>query len=808
VKDELRQAIDTIPGFVWSALPDGTVDFLNQRWCDYTGVSVPDASGTGWLSAIHPEDRPEWVDHWRSLLNGREPGGFEARLRRSDGTFRWFLIRAVPVCDESGRVVKWYGQNTDIEDRKRAETLLAGEKRLLEMVALGYELPLVLDALCTFVDETSSGCHCSILLVEPTGTTVRHAAAPGLPSDFRRAIDGRSISVPYWGPCAMAIDQKTQVIVADIGQDARWDNFEWCRLALSVGLRACWTTPILSRTGNPLGTFAIYQREVGMPTRPQTDLIEQVTHIASIAVERAQAEETLRRSQAHLARAQRLSTTGSFSYRAATDELTLSEEARRICGFDPTTPVPPGAMRDRIHPEDVPLFLRMLGGTGRQFEFDCRVQLEDRTIKYLHVVADAVRDDAGGLVEWIGAIRDVTERRRAEEDRRRHEAILSEAERLSLTGSSCWRPPSDELIWSREMFRIFDLDPHITPTVDMVRARIHPEDLPQFNHTVECAVRDGQDFAVEPRLLMTDGSIKYLQVLTHAFRDEQGNVIEFIGAVKDVTERKQSENALNEMRSDLAHAARVATVGALTASIAHEINQPLSGIITNASTSLLMLAEDPPDVDGALESAQRTIRDANRASEVITRLRALFKKTSIASESLDLNEATREVLALSVSELQKAQVIVRTELADDLPPVKGDRVQLQQVVLNLVLNAAEAMSAIEDRPRQLVVRTERDEGDHVRLSVRDTGPGFDTQSSNRLFETFYTTKREGMGIGLSISRSIIERHQGRLWAAGHDGPGATFAFSIPRLPVVGRVRNIDDAPILGVPNVEDVRGHV
>ena len=594
----------------------------------------------------------------------------------------------------------------------------------------------------------------------------------------------------------------------DIGQDARWDNFEWCRLALAVGLRSCWTTPILSQAGIPLGTFAIYQHEVGSPTPLQTELIGRFTHIASIAVERAQAEEALRRSQAQLARAQRLSTTGSFSYRAATDELTLSEETCRICGFDPSKPVPPGAMRDRIHPEDLPLFLKMLGSAGRQFEFDCRVQLQDSTIKYLHVVADAVRDDVGGLVEWVGAIRDVTERRHAEEERRRHEAIISEAERLSLTGSSCWRPPSDQLIWSKEMFRIFDFDPNITPTVDMVRARIHPDDLPHFNHTVECAVRDGQDFAVEPRLLMADGTIKYLQVLTHAFRDEQGNVIEFIGAVKDVTERKQSENALNEMRSELAHAARVATVGALTASIAHEINQPLSGIITNASTSLLMLADEPPDIVGALDSAQRTIRDANRASEVIARLRALFKKTTTASESLDLNEATREVLALSMSELQRAQVIVRTELAHDLPPVKGDRVQLQQVVLNLVLNAAEAMSTIEDRGRQLVVRTERDEGDHVRLTVRDTGPGFDPLSAKRLFETFYTTKPDGMGIGLSISRTIIERHQGRLWAASNDGPGATVAFSIPRLPTRGRIHNIDDAPTLTEPNVERVRGPV
>ena len=162
MKDELRQAIDAIPGFVWSALPDGSVDFLNRRWCDYTGLSLQDASGRGWQSAIHPEDLPQLLGYWSSLLNGREAGEFEARLRRSDGTFRWFLIRAVPLCDESGRVVKWYGQNTDIEDRKRAETLLAEERRLLEMVAVGCELPIVLDALCAAVNEASSACHCSI----------------------------------------------------------------------------------------------------------------------------------------------------------------------------------------------------------------------------------------------------------------------------------------------------------------------------------------------------------------------------------------------------------------------------------------------------------------------------------------------------------------------------------------------------------------------------------------------------------------------------------------------------------------------
>jgi C4-dicarboxylate-specific signal transduction histidine kinase len=293
---------------------------------------------------------------------------------------------------------------------------------------------------------------------------------------------------------------------------------------------------------------------------------------------------------------------------------------------------------------------------------------------------------------------------------------------------------------------------------------------------------------------MPDQSVRYLHVVAHATRGQDGQ-LEYIGAVQDVTERRRSEDALATVRSELAHMARVTTLGALTASIAHEVNQPLSGIITNASTSLMMLEDDPPDVEGALETARRTIRDANRAAEVVARLRALFKKTSTASESLDLNEATREVLALLVREFQRAQVIVRTELADNLLPVRGDRVQLQQVILNLVLNAAEAMSDIHDRPKELVVRTEQDERDHVRLTVEDSGPGFDAQNANRLFETFYTTKRDGMGIGLAVSRSIIESHQGRLWATRNDHPGATFAFSIPRLPVLGRARHVDDPPI-------------
>lgn len=252
----------------------------------------------------------------------------------------------------------------------------------------------------------------------------------------------------------------------------------------------------------------------------------------------------------------------------------------------------------------------------------------------------------------------------------------------------------------------------------------------------------------------------------------------FTGFLRDITASKQSEEALAELRSQLAHAARVTTLGTLAASIAHEVNQPLSGIITNAGTCLRMLAAVPPDLDGARASATRIARDGHRAADVVKRLRALFSKEVVA-EPLDLNEATEEVLALSSSELQRNAVTLRTELSDELPRIIGDRVQLQQVVLNLTLNAIEAMCAVEDRPRNLLVRTERDDSECVRLTVRDSGPGFTVDDADKLFDAFFTTKSAGMGVGLSVSRTIIESHSGRLWAVANEDHGATFAFSLP-----------------------------
>jgi signal transduction histidine kinase/DNA-binding response OmpR family regulator len=371
--------------------------------------------------------------------------------------------------------------------------------------------------------------------------------------------------------------------------------------------------------------------------------------------------------------------------------------------------------------------------------------------------------------------------RQAERELKRSEAFLAEGQRLTSTGNFSWKVATDEITWSEQLYGIFEFDAGALVTLELIRSRVHPEDIPFLDDMIERARAAVSDFEYEHRLLMPNHSVKYLHLIAHGSRDKDGQ-LEYIGAVQDVTQRRFSEEALAKARSELTRIARVTSLGVLTASIAHEVNQPLSGIITNASTCLRMLSADPPNVDGARETARRTIRDGNRAAEVITQLRTLFTRQAPSSEPMDLNKATREVIALSLSDLQRKRITLRAELADDLPPVSGDRVQLQQVILNLIRNASDAMSTVDDRPRELLIRSEPDEGGQVHLSVKDAGVGLAPQDAERLFEAFYTTKNDGMGIGLSVSRSIIESHHGRLWATPNDGPGATFSFSIPCAP--------------------------
>ena len=406
--------------------------------------------------------------------------------------------------------------------------------------------------------------------------------------------------------------------------------------------------------------------------------------------------------------------------------------------------------------------------------------LRDGGSVWANVIFTLLRD-AAGLPRFVIAIHeDITERRLAVERLQAKQELLDLAQESARAMAFDWYVQQEVNVWSPEQEALYGLPPGtFDGTYQGWKRLIYAPDWPVLLKAIRHAHETGE-VAVEFRVQWPDGSLHWLATNGRMFFDEQGQPFRMVGFTSDVTSRKLAEEDLRNLRSELAHVSRVATLGALTASIAHEVNQPLSGIITSASTCLRMLNAEPPNVEGARETARRTIRDGNRASDVIKRLRALFSKRDATAEPVDLNEAAREVMALSLSELQRGRVILRTELAEDLPPVTGDRVQLQQVILNLLLNAADAMGGVEDRPRELVIRTGPDEGDCVRLSVRDAGVGFDPQDAGRLFEAFYTTKSGGMGIGLSVSRSIIESHHGRLWATPNDGPGATFSFSIPR----------------------------
>ena len=368
---------------------------------------------------------------------------------------------------------------------------------------------------------------------------------------------------------------------------------------------------------------------------------------------------------------------------------------------------------------------------------------------------------------------------RAEKALRRSEAYLAEAQKLSHTGSFGWDVSSGEIYWSRETFRIFDYEPATKVTIERILQRTHPEDRSAVRQFIDRVSRERKGFDFEHRLLMPDGSVKHVRVVGQPSRDESRG-FEFLGAVTDVTTHKRAEEEhekLRQTQADLAHVTRVTTIGELTASLAHEINQPIAAAITNSGTCLRWLTRDPPDVEEAREAASRSVDAATRAAEIIKRIRVLFKKGTPQREPVDLNELIREMVALLATEADRNLVAIRTDLATDLPKAMADRVQLQQVFANLMLNGIEAMKGM--RAAELTLKSQRDGDGNMLVSVSDTGVGLTPEQADQIFRAFYTTKPEGTGMGLPISRSIIESHGGRLWASANTGRGASFHFTLP-----------------------------
>jgi PAS domain S-box-containing protein len=450
----------------------------------------------------------------------------------------------------------------------------------------------------------------------------------------------------------------------------------------------------------------------------------------------------------------------------------------------------------RISPEDRANFLNVLDAAiqeKKDFEVDWRIVLPDQTLRYLHNLGHPVVDKDGEVVEFVGTLVDVTEqylasmalerenteRRRAEEELRRSEAFLAEGQRISRTGSWGWNVTTGEVSWSAEHFRIFGLDPDAaTPSYAAFADRIHPEDRPGFDDMLEKAVREGSNFEWDFRIVTPDGSTKYLHSMGHLTAYGAENT-EFVGTIMDVTERRAAEEALRGALGDLERASRLNTMGQLTASIAHEINQPLAAIITNAEACLLWLEADRPDLEEARQAATRIVRNGHRAGDIIKSVRALTRKSTPEMISLGINDVIREVIVLIGAEFRRRGVRVDTSLSSDLVSVVGDRVQLQQVVLNLIMNGIEAMAHPMNGQPRLQISSTNDESGGVLVAIADSGPGLDLTRADRIFEAFFTTKPEGMGMGLSICRSIIDAHGGRLWASPNLPNGAVFQFTLP-----------------------------
>jgi PAS domain S-box-containing protein len=414
---------------------------------------------------------------------------------------------------------------------------------------------------------------------------------------------------------------------------------------------------------------------------------------------------------------------------------------------------------------------------GRSHGWEVRKIRKDGTVLWVRENAKAVRRPGNQLIVLV-ACEDITERKRAEDALRQSEMYLAEAQRISRTGSFAWRVASGELLWSDEIFRIFDYDREVKPTLELVLQRTHPEDRPAVQRLLDRVSDEGKDWELDRRLLMPDGSVKYVHAVAHVVNDAPDN-LEFVGAVMDVTATKRAEEQLNLARAELAHVTRVTTMGELTATIAHEVSQPLTGLVSSGNACLRWLAADPPNLEAARRAVERIVNDGSRAGEVISRIRAMVRKSPPRRDQLNINDTIMEVIALIRSELQQNGISLRAELSNDLPLVLGDRIQLQQVILNLIVNAIEAMSGVGRLQRELLVASVQDGSNDVLVTVRDSGTGLDRTTLDHLFEAFYTTKAHGMGMGLAISRTIIEAHGGQLWATPNVPQGAVFRFRLP-----------------------------
>ncbi|HEV7674099.1 MAG TPA: PAS domain-containing protein [Candidatus Angelobacter sp.] len=713
------------------------------------------------LQRVHPEDAglvKQTIE--RASLNGKD-FDHEYRLVMPDGSVKYVHVVAHASKDESGSI-EFIGAVMDITERKRAVEELRQSEALAEQ-----RLRLVVDTTPAMLNSCRPDGHLDYV--------------------NKGWLD-------YFGFSLETALDRADVMNISMPSKADMHGSDWQPVIHPEDLSEFtdhWKSILVS--GKPEEHEARVRRFDGVyrwhlfravPLYDEAGKIVKWYASAFDIEDRKRAEEALRQSESYLAEAQRLTHTGSWVWRVpGRDSLHLSEEWYRIYGFDPEKGVPSWEERlQRIHPDDRARRKSAIGraaGEKREFEVEYRILLPGGIVKHVHTVGRPVLNAAGNLVQFVGSSTDITERKQTEDALRRSETYLHEAQRLSHTGS--WRHDflTGMVTISPEVRRIWGTDSmDDASSTDFFFSRMHPEDRAIVEQQYEMARLRKTDFQSDFRVVLPDGTVRNVHTIGHAILNKSGDVAEFLGTVIDLTERKRAEEALRQAQADLAHASRVTAMGELTASLAHEVNQPIAAAMTDANTCLRWLARDQPDMEEARQAASRVVKAATRAADIISRIRSQFKKGGMERERLDINDVVREILALLQSEAIRYSISARTDLAEDLPQVTADRVQLQQVMMNLIMNSIDAMKAVEGK-RELALQSQRTENEHLLVTVTDTGVGLPPQQADQIFNAFFTTKEHGTGMGLRISRSIVESHGGRLWAVPNSPRGASFCLTLP-----------------------------
>jgi PAS domain S-box-containing protein len=754
---QLQATLNVIPAYTWYAAPSGGLTFVNKRTADYLGLPEDHplrfgidigAQWDDWVPLLHPDDQEEAREYRLNSLRTGEGGEHSYRVRGAQGDYRWFLTRFEPLRASDGTLLLWIGTTLDIEELKRAEEGLRESE---------YKLQKIIETVPGLVWSNGPD-------GEPTHINQRMLDYSGMPfEDFKQR---------GW---------EAFVHPADYPETA---TAFW--YAIQTG------TPYqgVMRLRRADGEFRWHDARCE-PLRDQQGRIVQWYGLSVEIDEAKKAEGRLRHSEAHLTEAQKLSHTGSWVYDAITMRyLYWSDECYRIWGFDPLLGLPSReSLWQRIHPDDRGRVWETLQEVLRQknnLVTEFRILLPDGTIKYLEATSYHVFSPLGALVEAISTHVDVTERKRAEQALRESEAKFRDFAETASDWFCEMGPDYKFTLLSENAFGSGSADRIGTACWDhALDLETEPEKWRLLQETV-FSRKPFRDFVY--RAMSSDGSPMYVRASGKPLFDANEEFRGYRGTCTDVTalrtieaEARESERRYREAQLELAHAHRVATTGQLTASITHEVNQPLTAAVTYALAARRWLGAEPPNFREANDALSLVVREGKRAGEVVGRIRALIKKAPPRKDAVAINDAILEVVALTRTEATHNSVPVRTQLAEDLPAIHGDRVQLQQVLLNLILNAIEAMREVGEAERELLIST-RHEPDGVSVEVRDSGPGFAPAALERVFEAFYTTKAGGLGLGLSICRSIIEAHDGRLWARANVPRGAVFGFIAPAHP--------------------------